>query len=61
LRAVGWSSCLLVVALQSSVGGKMLVFQSTLPSTGLGALRNRDNPRLYGTDKEHTLLTAADT
>jgi len=52
---------LLVVALQSSVGGKMLVFQSTLPSTGHGALRNRDNPRLYGTDKEHTLLTAADT
>lgn len=39
----------------------MIVFQSSLPSTGHGALRNRDNPRLYGTDKEHTLLTPADT
>ncbi|CAH0476684.1 unnamed protein product [Peronospora belbahrii] len=47
--------------LMSSIGGKMVVFQNSLPSTGNGALRNRDNPRLYGTDKEHTLLQAADT
>ncbi|POM66910.1 Protein transporter Sec24 [Phytophthora palmivora] len=47
--------------LMSSIGGKMLVFQNSLPSTGNGALRNRDNPRLYGTDKEHTLLQAVDT
>lgn len=39
----------------------MVVFQNSLPSTGNGALRNRENPRLYGTDKEHTLLQAADT
>ncbi|CAH0487183.1 unnamed protein product [Peronospora farinosa] len=47
--------------LMSSIGGKMVVFQNSLPSAGNGALRNRDNPRLYGTDKEHTLLQAADT
>jgi protein transport protein SEC24 len=39
----------------------MMVFQSTLPSTGQGALKNRENPRLLGTDKEHTLLNPADT
>ncbi|KAI9922902.1 hypothetical protein PsorP6_000166 [Peronosclerospora sorghi] len=47
--------------LMSSIGGKMLVFQNSLPSTGNGALRNRDNPRLYGTDKEHSLLQPVDT
>ncbi|CEG45436.1 coatomer copii [Plasmopara halstedii] len=47
--------------LMSSIGGKMLVFQNSLPSTGHGALRNRDNPRIYGTDREHTLLQAVDT
>jgi protein transport protein SEC24 len=45
----------------SSIGGKMLVFQSALPSTGQGALRNRENPRLIGTDKEQTLLNPIDT
>jgi protein transport protein SEC24 len=47
--------------LMSSIGGKMLVFQSSLPSTGPGALRNRDNPRALGTDKEHALLNPIDT
>jgi protein transport protein SEC24 len=40
------------------VGGKLLLFQSTLPSLGEGALKMRENPRLLGTDKEHTLLNA---
>lgn len=39
----------------------MMVFQSNLPSTGQGSLRNRENPRALGTDKEHTLLNPADT
>lgn len=47
--------------LMASIGGKMMVFQSSLPTTGQGALKNRENPRLIGTDKEHTLLNAADT
>lgn len=40
----------------SQLGGKLLLFQSTLPSLGLGRLKLRgDNPRIYGTDKEHLL------
>lgn len=33
-----------------------MVFQSTLPSLGIGRLKLRgDELRIYGTDKEHTL------
>lgn len=47
--------------LQSQLGGKLLVFQSTLPSLGVGRLRLRgDDLRLYGTDKEHTLRVPED-
>jgi protein transport protein SEC24 len=42
------------------VGGKLLLFQSTLPTIGEGALKMRDNPRLLGSDKEHTMLNAED-
>ena len=42
------------------LGGKLLLFQSTLPSKGEGALKMRENPRLMGTDKEHTLLNPED-
>lgn len=42
----------------NETGGKLLLFQSSLPSMGEGALKNRDNPRLLGTDKEHLLLNA---
>ncbi|XP_020091801.1 protein transport protein Sec24-like At3g07100 isoform X2 [Ananas comosus] len=45
----------------SQLGGKLLVFQSTLPSLGIGRLRLRgDDPRVYGTDKEHTLRIPED-
>jgi protein transport protein SEC24 len=40
-------------------GGKCVTFVSSLPSLGPGALKNRDNPRLLGTDKEHELLRPA--
>lgn len=40
----------------SQLGGKLLLFQSTLPSLGLGRLKLRgDDPRIYGTEKEHFL------
>ncbi|KAL5724027.1 Protein transport protein Sec24A [Ranunculus cassubicifolius] len=40
----------------SQLGGKLLIFQSTLPSLGVGRLRLRgDDPRVYGTDREHVL------
>ena len=38
------------------LGGKLLLFQSCLPSLGEGALKMRENPRLLGTDKEHNIL-----
>ncbi|KAH7662696.1 vWA-like protein [Dioscorea alata] len=38
------------------LGGKLLVFQNTLPSLGVGRLRLRGNDLcIHGTDKEHTL------
>ncbi|KAM0865788.1 hypothetical protein ACQ4PT_043047 [Festuca glaucescens] len=43
------------------MGGKLLVFQSTLPSLGIGRLRLRgDDVRAYGTDKEHLLRVPED-
>ncbi len=42
------------------VGGKLLLFQSSLPSIGEGSLKPRDNPRALGTDKEHMLLNPED-
>lgn len=45
----------------SQLGGKLLVFQSTLPSFGVGRLRLRgDDFRVYGTDKEHTFRIPED-
>ncbi|CAO2816934.1 unnamed protein product [Amaranthus hypochondriacus] len=45
----------------SQLGGKLLIFQNTLPSVGVGRLRLRgDDARLYGTDKEHSLRVAED-
>ncbi|KAJ6854131.1 protein transport protein Sec24-like [Iris pallida] len=45
----------------SQLGGKLLVFQSTLPSLGVGRLRLRgDDLRVYGTDKEHALRIPED-
>uniref|UniRef100_A0A0E0AZB8 Protein transport protein Sec24-like n=1 Tax=Oryza glumipatula TaxID=40148 RepID=A0A0E0AZB8_9ORYZ len=45
----------------SQIGGKLLVFQSTLPSLGVGRLRLRgDDVRAYGTDKEHSLRVPED-
>lgn len=39
----------------------MCVFQSGLPTVGQGALKHRENPRLFGTEKEHSLLNSCDT
>lgn len=41
------------LSLQSKLGGKLLIFQNTLPSLGIGRLKLRgDDSRIYGTDKE---------
>ncbi|KAL6502874.1 Protein transport protein Sec24A [Orobanche hederae] len=45
----------------SKLGGKLMIFQNTLPSLGVGGLRLRgDDIRIYGTDKEHTLRVPED-
>ncbi|CAA2986318.1 transport Sec24-like At3g07100 [Olea europaea subsp. europaea] len=42
------------------LGGKLLIFQNTLPSLGAGRLRLRDDARIYGTDREHMLRIPED-
>ncbi|XP_078432207.1 sec23/Sec24 protein transport family protein [Wolffia australiana] len=45
----------------SQLGGKLIVFQSALPSLGVGRLKLRgDDLRVYGTDKEHLLRVPED-
>ncbi|GAB4832920.1 Protein transport protein Sec24A [Ancistrocladus abbreviatus] len=45
----------------NQLGGKLLIFQNTLPSLGVGRLRLRgDDPSVYGTEKEHALRVAED-
>ncbi|RKP40087.1 hypothetical protein BJ085DRAFT_13704 [Dimargaris cristalligena] len=40
----------------AKVGGKLMLFQASLPTYGPGALKVRDDPKLYNTDKERTLF-----
>uniref|UniRef100_M4CAK6 Protein transport protein Sec24-like At3g07100 n=1 Tax=Brassica campestris TaxID=3711 RepID=M4CAK6_BRACM len=45
----------------NQLGGKLLIFQNSLPSLGAGRLKLRgDDPRVYGTEKEYTLRVAED-
>lgn len=45
----------------SQLGGKLLIFQNTMPSLGVGRLKLRgDDLRVYGTDKEHALRMPED-
>ncbi|KAF9427642.1 COPII coat Sec23p-Sfb3p heterodimer component [Podila epigama] len=41
-------------------GGKLMIFQTSLPTFGPGALKHRDDSKLYGTDKERTLYAPQD-
>lgn len=43
-----------------NIGGKLILFQTALPTIGDGILKQRENPRLLGTDKEHHLLNSED-
>lgn len=38
------------------IGGKMVVLSTSLPSIGPGKLKQREVPKMLGSDKEHTLL-----
>jgi protein transport protein SEC24 len=46
-------------AFQSGCGGQLCVFLSSLPNWGPGALKTREDPLLYGTDKEKSLYSPA--
>eukprot|EP01079_Euglenida_sp_SAG-EU17-18_P007872 gene7872-1406_t len=46
--------------LMSSLGGKLCIFLSGIPSIGVGRLKNRDDRKLYGTPKEVLLLRPSD-
>ena len=45
---------------QKNLGGQLNIFQTSLPTVGPGALKHREDPKLYGTDKEKTLFTIQD-
>uniref|UniRef100_A0A1J3CIZ1 Protein transport protein Sec24-like n=1 Tax=Noccaea caerulescens TaxID=107243 RepID=A0A1J3CIZ1_NOCCA len=46
----------------NQLGGKLLIFQNSLPSLGAGRLKLRgDDPRVYGTEKEYSLRVAEDS
>ncbi|KAE9406669.1 protein transporter SEC24 [Gymnopus androsaceus JB14] len=43
------------------IGGKIIALSASLPSLGVGALKNREDPKILGTAKESGLLQAAST
>eukprot|EP00741_Cyanophora_paradoxa_P004787 tig00000829_g4645.t1 len=43
-----------------AIGGRVVVFQSMLSTVGPGKLKPRDDTRLYGTEKERSLLAPQD-
>ncbi|ORY06568.1 hypothetical protein K493DRAFT_203088 [Basidiobolus meristosporus CBS 931.73] len=43
------------------LGGKIFAFHTSLPIFGPGTLKNRDDPKLNGTDKEYTMYSPQDT
>ncbi|KXZ41961.1 hypothetical protein GPECTOR_234g547 [Gonium pectorale] len=44
----------------SHIGGKLLLFQSSVPSLGVGKAKQRDNPSLYGSEREPSLRNPDD-
>lgn len=44
----------------STIGGQVNLFLSTIPTVGPGALKHREDTKLYGTEKEKSLFAPAD-
>ena len=42
---------MLTHCLQDQIGGKLVVLSSSLPSVGAGALKDREDPKVFGTTK----------
>ncbi|GAA5991303.1 hypothetical protein JCM11641_002817 [Rhodosporidiobolus odoratus] len=43
-----------------NLGGQLNIFQTSLPTVGPGALKHREDAKLYGSDKEKSLFLPAD-
>jgi len=48
------------VAALKNIGGQINIFQTSLPTVGPGSLKQREDSKLYGTDKEKTLFIPQD-
>lgn len=46
--------------MMEALGGKLLLFQTSVPNVGVGKITQRDNPTLYNTDSEHRLRVPED-
>ena len=42
---------ILTHCLKGQIGGKLIVLSSSLPSVGAGALKDREDPKIFGTSK----------
>ncbi|KAI9223746.1 hypothetical protein BC828DRAFT_344662 [Blastocladiella britannica] len=49
-----------VVSHLKTRGGRMLIFHTSLPTSGPGALKQREDPKAYGTHKEKDLFMPAE-
>ena len=45
------------MSIQSPIGGKIVVLSSSLPSVGVGALKNREDAKILGTTKVRRKIT----
>ncbi|CAG8538284.1 12091_t:CDS:10 [Funneliformis mosseae] len=45
----------------NSNGGKLIIFQTSLPTFGPGSIKHREDPKLYNTDKERSLFGPQDS
>ena len=46
--------------MMEALGGKLLLFQTSVPNVGVGKITQRDNPTVYNTDSEHRLRVPED-
>ncbi|CAG8568852.1 15714_t:CDS:10 [Acaulospora morrowiae] len=44
----------------SETGGKLIIFQTTLPTYGPGSIKHREDSKIYNSDKERTLFGPQD-
>ncbi|KAI5477132.1 protein transport protein SEC24 [Pseudohyphozyma bogoriensis] len=58
--AIGGPLKAAIIALKNA-GGQINIFQTSLPTIGPGALKHREDTKLYGTDREKTLFASQDT